>query len=790
MKFGQGMAVVGALAAVACAPNTPSARAEAPPADAASRQFAGTDACRACHPSFYALWSTSHHGTAMQPFTVELARRALPPQAEPITIGQSQYRFECDDAGGRVRETTATGAVDHRVEHVMGGKNVYYLLTPRERGRLQVLPVAFDVAKQAWFDAPASALRHFGRVEDELLDWREREFTFNASCYGCHVSQLATNYDAATDTYRTQWAEPGINCETCHGPGGEHVRAFRAAEKTGEKPADLKLIRMADLTPAQRDAACAACHAKLMLLSADFKPGERFFDHFDLVTLEDRDFYADGRDLGENYTWTQWLMNSCAQAGQLECLHCHTSSGRYRFANKSGAEANGACLPCHAERVANVAAHSHHLSDGPAGRCIACHMPQTTFARMKRSDHSLRPPMPAGTLAFGSPNACNLCHPERDAAWADGQVKTWHAQDYQAARLRPAGLIQAARADEWGALPAIGKYLTDPKRDAVTAASLLRLLASCPDEAKWPIVLQATRDPSPLVRSAAVAGLAGCAEPEALAALLAAAADDYRVVRVRAGAALAGWSRQLADAGPRAAAEKAMGEFETALRSRLDDPHAHLSLGNYHMDRGQPTAALANFDAALRIDPRSVPARINAALACNLLGDRDQAEARLRDALRLAPASPAAHLNLGLLLGEQGKAAEAARELRAALAADPKSAVAAYNLAVLVAGDDVSEAIELCSRAARLAPGAPRYAHTLAYFQRQAGDSAGAVRTLEETIARHADFPDAYALLGQIYAEQGAPAQARAVYQRAAREPSLPPEARAYFAAQAGEAPR
>ena len=54
-------------------------------------------------------------------------------------------------------------------------------------------------------------MRHFADVREEVIDWREQEFTFNTSCYGCHVSQFENNYDLETDTYRTTWREPGIN---------------------------------------------------------------------------------------------------------------------------------------------------------------------------------------------------------------------------------------------------------------------------------------------------------------------------------------------------------------------------------------------------------------------------------------------------------------------------------------------------------------------------------------------------------------------------------------------------
>ena len=138
-------------------------------------------------------------------------------------------------------------------------------------------------------------------------------------------------------------------------------------------------------------------------------------------------------------------MSPCVKSGQLDCIKCHTSSGRYRF--KDEAKANDACLPCHAERVAKAGEHMHHPPDKPGvpTKCVSCHMPMTAFARMNRSDHSMLPPAPAATVQFGSPNACNLCHKDKDAAWADQQVRQWRTRDYQAPLLQRAGLIDAAR---------------------------------------------------------------------------------------------------------------------------------------------------------------------------------------------------------------------------------------------------------------------------------------------------------------------------------------------------------
>ena len=161
----------------------------------------------------------------------------------------------------------------------MGGKNVYYFLTPLERGRLQVLPVAYDVHKKAWYDTAASGVRHFPDRRDEALDWTDRMFTFNTTCFNCHVSQLATNYDLATDTYHTTWAEPGISCESCHGPAGEHVRAMEAGVQ-GHTSKEIKIIRTKEFTAEQTNDMCATCHAKMVPLSLEFPAGREVLRPF------------------------------------------------------------------------------------------------------------------------------------------------------------------------------------------------------------------------------------------------------------------------------------------------------------------------------------------------------------------------------------------------------------------------------------------------------------------------------------------------------------------------------
>jgi len=752
-------------------------------ADSQSAPYAGSKSCRECHERFYGLWSGSMHGLAMQPYTETLSKEKLSPQKDDVIIGKQRYRAEVGSGAGYVLETGTDGKKkQYKIEYALGGKNVFYFLTPMDKGRLQTLPVAYDVRKKEWFDTALSGLRHFpGQMNGETpVGWQEYPYTFNTSCYGCHVSQLATNYDLKTDSYSTTWKEPGINCETCHGGSEAHNEAMRAFPKGTKIPdtTDFKLIRTKKFTPTQHNDACNSCHSKAMPLTAGYRTPERFFDHFDLVTLEDRDFYPDGRDLGENYTQTSWRMSPCAEDGKLHCVTCHTSSGRYRFKKE---KFNHACLPCHEERVRNVTAHSHHPADSEGSKCISCHMPKTEFARMQRSDHSMLPPTPATTLLYQSPNACNGCHADKDAAWADKIVRGWSKRDYQAPVLKRAALIEAARQRDWTKLPEMLTYITSSKRDEVFATSLIRLLANCDNPVKVPALRKALNDPSPLVRGAAVEALGQSPNLEVLQDIAAATSDDYRLVRVRAAAAMAQFPNLQPQGKAKEKVDKATDEYLAALMARPDSWDGHYNLGNYYLGQNQPKEALVEYDIAHKHEPQSVLTLVNAAMAHAKMGEPGKAETKLTEALQIAPDSSAARYNMGLVKAELGDMKAAEKNLKKAFKADPHLAGAAYNLCIITAKDRPAESLDWCKKAAALRPQEPKYASTLAFYQQQEGDMTAAIATLKSLTIRVPAYVDAYLLLADIYEKLGERDSAVKVYKQALAVEGIPPKSKEYI---------
>jgi tetratricopeptide (TPR) repeat protein len=745
--------------------------------ETASSDPSGSKRCRTCHPAFYKKWATSHHGTALQPFTAAFAA-TLAPDDRTFHIEKADYRVVLAGQDSYIEEKSAGGVKKLPLQQVMGGKNTYFFLTPMERGRLQTAPLAYDIPTKKWYDVAASGVRMHGGTPDAPLSWTDPLFTFNTSCFNCHVSQIQTNYDLASDTYRTLWSEPGITCETCHGPGDEHVAMYM--KDPNGRPADIKILKTTKFTPQQRNEMCAPCHAKSRPLVPGYKVTQRFYDHYDLVTLEDRDYYPDGRDLGENYTYTSWVMSPCLKDQTFDCIHCHTSSGRYKFATENQ---NGACLPCHQEKVTNIAAHSHHKSGEGAPLCISCHMPKTRFANMNRSDHSMAPPTPGVSAKYKSNDACVLCHKDKSAAWADAQVRKWHPNDYQKPYFERAALVEAARNRDWKRLPAMLAYIQRSDGDAVFQASLLRLLQQCPDERKWPVTLAALDSPSPLVRAAAAEGFTGHITPETRDALVKAMKDEFRLVRTRAAMAASSVPNEAFPSAEQQTVQKATDEFLTALRSRPDDFASHTNLGNYYLGRAQLDQSIQSFETALRLRPDSVITLVNASIAYSRAGRNEDAQRVLKEAVRLAPDNAPANLNLGLLEAELGAKDAAETHLKKALKADPTMAQAAYNLCVMTVSAGKTEGLDFCRKASALEPSNQKYAFSLGFYLARAGLVDEALKSLEKLAASSSANKEILTMYGDLSMKAGKRTQARQAYTRALQSSGLTAQEQAYIQA-------
>lgn len=96
-----------------------------------------------------------------------------------------------------------------------------------------------------------------------------------------------------------------------------------------------------------------------------------------------------------------------------------------------------------------------------------------------------------------------------------------------------------------------------------------------------------------------------------------------------------------------------------------------MNLGDAYFKMGQREKAIAEFRAAVALDPDSYLARYNLAFAYHTGGNLDEAAREYMASIAIKPDNELAHFNMGLLYGSKGMLDEAEREFRTALSLKP-----------------------------------------------------------------------------------------------------------------------
>ncbi|HKJ93029.1 MAG TPA: tetratricopeptide repeat protein, partial [Longimicrobiales bacterium] len=171
--------------------------------------------------------------------------------------------------------------------------------------------------------------------------------------------------------------------------------------------------------------------------------------------------------------------------------------------------------------------------------------------------------------------------------------------------------------------------------------------------------------------------------------------------------------------------DRAIGQFQEALRERPDHAGALSNLGGAYLRQGKLDQAKSAVLQALALDP-DLPGARNS-LAQVLLAEGRAAEAlRALEALvRDAPAYAPGEGSLGSALLRTGRAGEAEPHLRRALELDPHLADARFNLALLLGGESRHrETIEVLREGLRMEPANASFQQLLAWELATTPDAA------------------------------------------------------------------
>jgi tetratricopeptide (TPR) repeat protein len=203
-------------------------------------------------------------------------------------------------------------------------------------------------------------------------------------------------------------------------------------------------------------------------------------------------------------------------------------------------------------------------------------------------------------------------------------------------------------------------------------------------------------------------------------------------------------------------------ELERHLQTEPDDYRAHMLLGIVLDEQGKPAEAAGHFQKAVQLQPQSPAAHINLGKHDGRVGDLSAAAEEFESAIRLSPSDTAGHNNLGLVLMSQGKNALALAEFEKASDAAPRDAATWLNLfRCQLALRQFSEARASAKRIVSMDSSSEELRGQLGAMQAHAGDYAGAIESLSNSLSLNPHSVETRYNLGIAYYRAGNISSAR-----------------------------
>jgi Tfp pilus assembly protein PilF len=735
---------------------------------AAVVSYVGEARCAQCHADQAQAWRNSHHALAMQTATdasvlgnFNDAQFTKDGVTSSFFKKDSKFYVHTDGPDGKPQ--------DYPLPYTFGVSPLQQYLVPFPNGRMQSFVVAWDSRSkqqegQRWFDLyPDQKI-----TPADPLHWTGRNQTWNYMCADCHSTNLRKNYDLAKDSYATTWSDLDVSCESCHGPGSNHVAWAEARKKGTYKSSDGANGLVVDLKPGKGSWAvsnpdvgtmhwkgdarshneintCAPCHARRHPITADYQPGQPFLDAYVPSLLEEGVYYPDGQILEEDYEWGSFVQSKMYHEG-VTCSDCHDP----HTAKLPPISLNAVCGKCHAAAKFDSPQHHHHQAGSAGALCVNCHMPTKTYMVVDvRRDHSFRVPRPDFSVAYGTPNACNQCHKDKSNGWAVDAVVKWYGPN----RRQEAHFVEAINAGRRG-LPNAERALTaliqDSAKPAIARATALSLLPAYLTPASMPAVQGALADSDAQVRSQAVRSLEPLSPQERAHLAAPLLTDPSLAVRIEAARLLAGTPSGLSDA-QKTALDRDIAELIAAEMVSAERPESHMNLALVYAQMGRNGAAESELKTALRLDPKFVPAMVNLADLYREQQRDNEGQQWLEKAMAAEPNAAEPVYALGLLKIRQKQYSEALPLLAKAAALQPSNARYSYVYAVaLQSSGQVNQAIGILQRAHEGRPADRQILNALIAFERDNGNIPAATVYAQQLVELIPDDPGARATLQEL----------------------------------------
>lgn len=606
---------------------------------APGRTFVGAQACASCHQQVHADWTSGRHSKMLQPAT---SRSVLADFSKGrVTLKGNRYRLRVDNGEFFITESYLTGKEqEHRVEYTLGSRRIQHYLTTVDHGLMIVLPPSWDVQRHQWFDN-MEIVRPDENDQKPVQQW-------NKNCVGCHVSQQENNYQPATRTYSTGWADFGTSCERCHGPGSAHVQAYAGGARSAAV-GERSIVRPTRLDPKTSSMICAQCHSLRDVVAPGYTAGADYYDYFQPVLEygprndQDPTYWADGRPRRFSNDAIGLWQSECFLRGGATCTSCHHDPHVPDIDRNAQLvpRNNALCTKCHQDLGTQLTAHTRHRADSAGSSCVECHMPKTVVSiKSTMRDHTMNLPVPENTVAFGIPNACTECHKDKQATWAVGTLEKWWPRGRRAKLVKRADTFTAARAGRPDALGGLIAIAADDGQGPLVQANAVGYLGRYPEARAVAALLAAAKADHSAIRSAAISSLGQQLTAETAAprqAILAALDDPQRTVRISAIVSLINRGGGPLNPADEPRFQRVGLEFAARARLHEDDASIQLDLGLIQLLAGSFDLAADALQISAGLEPDQASVKFLLALSRLGQGRVDEARTLLKQVL---PADP------------------------------------------------------------------------------------------------------------------------------------------------------
>jgi len=742
-------------------------------ASTSGAEYVGRAACVECHAAQAELFAGSDHDRAMEiPDETTVLGDFSGTSHEHFgvttlfTRRDGKYFVTTDGPDGKLAE--------FEVAYTFGVHPLQQYLLRMPQGRLQALNVCWDTRPkeqggQRWFHLfPTEAI-----PSTDVLHWTGPTQNWNHMCAECHSTNVRKGWSDAEQRFETTFSEIDVSCEACHGPASAHVawaREHGAKREAGASPrlsaaqmglaAELFEPRSEWIPDPQTGIArrreprksraeietCGRCHARRAMLFEDYVGGQPLLATHKPALLEENLYHADGQQLEEDYEYGSFLQSRMYAAG-VSCSDCHDPHGVRR-----GADPDQTCAKCHLPAKFESREHHRHEPGSKGASCVECHMPAKNYMVVDaRRDHSFSVPRPDLTRKIGTPNACNGCHAEKDARWAEETVAGWYPKG-RSTLPHFGETLHAGRRGLPGSSISLAQLVENSVQPGIVRASAMELLAEQLGPSTLSTLEKALRDEDGLVRAAALNALAGLPPAERVRLGAPLLADPLRVVRTEAASALAAEAGQL-PAAHRTAFELALAEYRAAQTLHGDRPEAWSNLGALEVRLGNRAAARRAYEQGLQLGPWFSALWINLADLLREEGQDAEGERVLRRGLLAAASKNELHHALGLNLARQQRLDDALHELKIAAELAPERVRYAYVYGVaLLSAQRQREALGVFERALERRPTDRELLIALATVNRDLGELMRALEYARRLVEASPGDPGAAQFLAELQA--------------------------------------